>query len=223
MSQNKIYAKAKKRWKPYFKVKNKPYNIASNMLNQNFFVSEINTVWVLDITYINTDEGWLYLSTVLDLCSRKVVGFSMGNYIDTDLVIRSLKQAVLHRNPSSGLILHSDRGCQYTSKKYKDFAEKNSFILSMSAKGNCYDNAVMESFFHTLKTEHIFFRKFKTRLEATISIFEYIEVFYNRHRIHSTLNFMSPHDFEQMEFIEKMESRMKSPCRRQRQNFVFVV
>ncbi|MCF7800241.1 IS3 family transposase [Candidatus Babeliales bacterium] len=127
---------------------------------------------------------------------------------------------------SDGGILHSDRGTQCTSMEYRDFTKKNDFILSMSAKGNCYDNAAIESFFHTLKTGHIFFERFKTRSEAIISIFEYIEVFYNRHRIHSTLNFMSPQDFEQKQLIKdknKMESRVKSPCRRQRQNFVFVV
>lgn len=226
MRQNKIWAKTKKRWKPAQKTSYRVDNIAPNLLNQNFTVSRANAVWVLDMTYINTNEGWLYLSTVLDLYSRKIVGLSMGSCIDTGLVIRSLTQAMRHRKPNAGLILHSDRGTQYTSTEYKNFAKNNNFILSMSAKGNCYDNAVMESFFHTLKTEHVFFYKFATRREAVISIFEYIEVFYNRHRIHSTLNFMSPSDFEQQQLItneNKMESRVKSPCRRQRQNFVFGV
>ena len=226
MQQNNIYAKTKKRWRPYNSKRYRVGNVAPNLLNQNFQVSEINKVWVQDITYINTNEGWLYLSTVQDLCSRKIVGLSMGSYIDTELVIRSLKQAIQHRKPSSGLILHSDRGAQYTSKEHKNFTNKNNLVLSMSAKGNCYDNAVMESFFHTLKTEHVFFRKFKTRKEAIVSIFEYIEVFYNRNRIHSTLNFMSPEEFEQLKSSKnenKMESRLKSPCRRQRQKFVFAV
>lgn len=226
MNKNKIVAKTKKRWKSAKSTGYREGNIAPNLLKQNFETSGINVVWVLDITYIDTKEGWLYLSTVLDLCSRKIVGLSMGNCVDTELVIRSLKQATTHRNPDAGLILHSDRGTQYTSKKYADFAKKNSFVLSMSAKGNCYDNAVIESFFHTLKTEHVFFKKFKTRAEAVTSIFEYIEVFYNRQRIHSTLNFMSPQNFEWRQLIKNektMESRVKSPCRRQRQKFVFVV
>ena len=223
MRQNKICAKTKKKWNSSHKISSKVQNIAPNLLNQNFNVSNLNVAWVLDMTYINTNKGWLYLSTVLDLYSKKIVGLSMGSCMNTKLVIRSLTQAINHRKPNTGLILHSDRGTQYTSTEYKKFAEKKDFTLSMSAKGNCYDNAVMESFFHTLKTEHVFFNKFTTRKEAVISIFEYIEVFYNRYRAHSTLNFMSPHDFEQRKFIKKMESRMKSPCRRQRQNFVFVV
>lgn len=224
MRRNNIYAKTKKRWRPTQKTGYRTDNISPNLLNQNFTTSNVNTIWVQDMTYIDTNEGWLYLSTVLDLYSRKIVGLSMGSCIDTKLVIRSLEQAIRHRNPSAGVILHSDRGTQYTSTKYKDFAKKNNFVLSMSAKGNCYDNAVMESFFHTLKTEHVFFRKFKTRQEAITSIFEYIEVFYNRYRIHSTLNFMSPQDFEQQQLIKnenQMESRVKSPCRRQRQPFAF--
>lgn len=224
MKINKIWAKTKKRWKPAHKQASQEKNIASNLVNQNFTIASPNTVWALDITYISTNEGWLYLSTVLDLYSRKIVGFSMGNCINTKLVIRSLTQAIGRRKPYAGLILHSDRGTQYTSTEYKEFTEKHNFVLSMSAKGNCYDNAVIESFFHTLKTEHVFFNKYKARKQAILSIFEYIEVFYNRQRIHSTLNFMSPQEFEQQGLItnkNKIESRMKSPCRRQRQNFAF--
>ena len=195
MKRANIYARTKKKWKSSQKTVSSTRNIAPNLLNQNFAAPKVNTLWVLDITYIGTDEGWLYLSTVLDLYSRMIVGLSTGSLINTDLIIRSLKQAVLHRNPNSGLILHSDRGIQYTSTEYNNFAKEHNFILSMSAKGNCYDNAAMESFFHTLKTECIS-RRFKTRKEATIEIFEYIEVFYNRQRIHSTLNFMSPREFE---------------------------
>jgi len=157
MNQNKMKAKTRKKWKATSTTTRDLSKIASNQVKQNFAVPKANLVWVLDITYIKTDEGWLYVSAVLDLYSRKVVGLSMGNRMETDLVLRSLRQAICHRSPSIGLILHSDRGTQYTSHEYKTFAQKNGFSLSMSAKGNCYDNAVIESFFHTLKTEHVFF------------------------------------------------------------------
>lgn len=198
MCQNEIQAKTKTKWKATTKGSKDISKIAPNLLNQNFTIDAANKVWVQDITYISTNEGWLYLSTVLDLYSRKIVGLSMGNRIDANLVIRSLNQAFVHRNPNPGLILHSDRGVQYTSSEYKKFANENKCLLSMSAKGNCYDNAAMETFYHTLKTEHVFFCKYKTRDEAIGSIFEYIEVFYNRQRIHSTIGFMSPVEYEKM-------------------------
>ena len=198
MQINKIQAKTRKKWKATTKGTKDLIKIAPNLLNQNFKVNRANVAWVGDITYIYTSEGWLYVSTFLDLYSRKIVGLSTGNCLDTDLVIRSLNQAINRRRPGPGLILHSDRGVQYTSNEYKKIACENRFVLSMSAKGNCYDNAAMETFFHTLKTEHVFFYNYKTRLEAIASIFEYIEVFYNRQRIHSTLNYMTPIEFEQL-------------------------
>jgi len=201
MKQNQIQAKTRKKWKPAAKTSRDTLKIAPNLLNQNFSTTRQNTVWVLDITYVKTQEGWLYVSTVLDLYSRKIVGLSMGNRISANLVVRSLNQAIRHRTPKAGLILHSDRGVQYTSSEYQKLAQENGFVLSMSAKGYCYDNAVMESFFHTLKTEHIFFHEFATRREAVQSIFEYVEIFYNRQRIHSTLNFVSPLEFEQQAAI----------------------
>lgn len=197
MSLHNIRAKTRKKWKPMGKTTRDLSKIAPNLLNQNFTAYAENEVWVTDITYIRTSEGWLYLSAILDLYSRRIVGLSMGHYIDTDLVLRSLTQALCHRMPKPGLILHSDRGVQYTSNNYKTFTCKASITLSMSAKGHCYDNAVMESFFHTLKTEHVYFYQFKTRQEAIHSIFEYVEVFYNRQRIHSTLGYLSPLEFEQ--------------------------
>ena len=201
MKQNHIQAKTKRKWKATTKGTQDASKIAPNLLNQNFTAIAENTVWVSDITYVFTQEGWLYVSTVLDLYSRKIIGLSMGNRIDTNLVMRSLNQAILHRNPKSGLILHSDRGVQYASSEYKKIAQNNGFILSMSAKGNCYDNAAMESFFHTLKTEHIFFCEYETRKQAMQSIFEYVEIFYNRQRMHSTLNFMSPVEFESQRLV----------------------
>jgi len=198
MKQNGIQSKIRVKWKATTKGTKDMSKVAPNLLNQNFKVDFANKVWTQDITYISTSEGWLYLSTVLDLYSRRIVGLSMGNRIDANLVIRSLNQAIVHRNPGPGLILHSDRGVQYTSSDYKTIADENKFILSMSSKGNCYDNAAMETFFHTLKTEHVFFCKYKTRNEAMESIFEYIEVFYNRQRIHSTIGFTSPVEYEKM-------------------------
>ena len=182
------------------------------MINQKFSVDGPNIVWVTDITYIPTREGWLYVSTVLDLYSRRIIGLKMSARADTELVLDSLKQAVIHRNPPKGLVIHSDRGCQYTSDAYINNARLHNFVLSMSAKGNCYDNAAMETFFHTLKTEHVFFEKYLTRKEAIESIFEYIEVFYNRQRSHSTLNYMSPVEFEskpEASIYKKGASRVK--------------
>lgn len=198
MKQHGIQAKMqKKKWRPMGKTTKDISKIAPNLLKQNFTAAAENEVWVTDITYIWTSEGWLYLSGILDIYSRKIVGLSMGSHIDTDLVLRSLQQALCHRMPKPGLILHSDRGVQYTSNSYKTFTSKAAIKISMSAKGYCYDNAAMESFFHTLKTEHVYFYQFKTRQEAISSIFEYIEVFYNRQRIHSTLGYLSPLEFEQ--------------------------
>jgi putative transposase len=196
MKKNGVQAKTKKRWKASAKGKRDLSCIAPNLLQQNFKVAAVNLVWVMDITYVSTKEGWLYVSTVLDLYSRKIVGLSMSNRADTALVLKSLHQAVTHRQPSKGLIIHSDRGCQYTSGAYIDYAKTSGFTVSMSSKGNCYDNAAMETFFHTLKTEHVYFCNYLTRKEAISSIFEYIEVFYNRERLHSSLNYMSPCDFE---------------------------
>lgn len=196
MKNNCIQAKARKKWKATIPGSKDLSRIAPNLLNQNFKVDHANKIWVMDITYVSTNEGWLYVSAVLDLYSRKIVGLSMGSKIDAKLVLQSLDQAILHRNPAKGLIVHSDRGSQYTSDEYRQRVSEKCFIMSMSAKGNCYDNAAMETFFHTLKTEHVFFCNYKTRKEAITSIFEYIEVFYNRERLHSTLNYMSPVEFE---------------------------
>jgi putative transposase len=207
MNLNQMKAKMKKRFKHFAKVSSDASKIAPNLLNQDFITNKADMAWVLDITYIKTCEGWLYVSAILDLYSRKIVGLSMGCRADVKLVIRSLDQAIIHRSPASGLILHSDRGVQYTSSEYKKIAQKNGFFLSMSAKGCCYDNAAMESFFHTLKTEHVFFHKFTTKKEAMVSIFEYIEVFYNRQRIHSTLNFMAPVEFEKNSLFEASLTR----------------
>jgi transposase InsO family protein len=196
MKQEKIQARMRKKWKKTTQPSKKAVEIAPNHLDQQFTVNEPNKVWVSDITYVWTAEGWLYVAVVLDLFSRRVVGLSMGDRLETELVTRALKQALYRRLINSELMHHSDRGCQYTSKEFRDLALSHGIRLSMSAKGHCYDNAVAESFFHTMKTEHIYLTHYRTREEAKTSIFEYIEVFYNRLRLHSTLGYMSPLEFE---------------------------
>lgn len=153
-------------------------------------------MWVSDITYVSTQEGWLYVAIVMDLFSRKVVGLSMGDSLKTELVTKALKQAIKQREVNEGLLHHSDKGCQYTSKEFKELVDNHKIKLSMSGTGHCFDNAVAESFFHTLKTEHTNFCNYKIREEAKNSIFEYVEVFYNRKRIHSTIGYLSPEEFE---------------------------
>ena len=195
MRENGIRAKTKKK----FKVTTDPDHnspISPNLLNRNFTAAGINLVWVSDITYVWTKEGWLYLATILDLCSRKIVGWSMSERITRHLVIDALNQAAGRRGNIEGLIFHSDRGSQYASQDFRDELEKYKCRSSMSGSGNCYDNAVAESFFHTLKTELVYQTVYETRREAMSSIFEYIEVFYNRIRRHTSIGGMNPEKFE---------------------------
>jgi len=172
------------------------YPVWPNILERNFSVDRPNAVWVSDITYIWTFEGWLYLAAVLDLFSRGVVGLAMDKTIADTLVMQAMRQAILRRNPGKGLILHSDRGSQYAGNDFKALLAQNEFVGSMSKKGDCWDNAVAESFMHTLKVELVHRNKFKTREEAKIKIFEYVEMYYNRKRAHSTLGFVSPFEYE---------------------------
>ena len=196
MRQEKIQAKMRKKWKVTTKASKKEIMIAPNHLDQNFMVESPNKVWVSDITYVSTQEGWLYIAVVMDLFSRKVVGLSMSDRLETELVTKALKQALYNRKTSKDLMFHSDRGTQYTSNEFKELTYRHGITLSMSAKGRCYDNAVAESFFHTLKTEEVHLSNYRIREEAKTSIFEYIEIFYNRKRLHSTLGYVSPIDFE---------------------------
>lgn len=170
--------------------------ISPNLLNRVFKVDKPNTVWVGDITYIWTSEGWFYLATVIDLYSRKIVGWSMADNMKTGLVIDALKMAIWQRKPPKGLIWHTDRGSQYASKAHRALLKTHKIQQSMSRKGDCWDNAVAESFFHTLKTELVYHERYQTREQARHSIFEYIEVFYNRKRRHSANGSMSPANFE---------------------------
>ena len=197
MRINDIKAKTKKRFKVTTNSKhNQP--VAENLLGQNFEAQRPNQVWVSDITYIWTHEGWLYLAVILDLFSRQIVGWAMSNRLGQELVLDAFKQAIWSRRPQSGVIFHSDQGVQYACQAFRDLLHHYKFIQSMSGKGNCYDNAVAESFFHTLKIELIYFENYITRGDAKNSVFEYIEIFYNRDRMHSTLNYYSPVQFEQL-------------------------
>jgi len=174
------------------------FPIAANLLNRDFHADQPNQKWVADITFIPTAEGWLYLAGVLDLFSRKVVGWEMSNRIDADLVERALRMALYQRQPGRGLIHHSDRGSQYASHQIQNLLAANQIQVSMSGKGNCYDNAVMESFFGTLKNEWVHHQRYQSRYQARLDIFKYIEGFYNTVRLHSTLGYMSPNEFEAM-------------------------
>lgn len=175
---------------------NHPYPVAENLLNQEFEQHKPDQVWVSDITYIPTREGWLYLVCVLDLYSRRVVGWSMSERMTKDLVLSALEMALLRRRPEANLMHHSDRGSQYASAAFQQLLRDENITCSMSRKGNCYDNAVMESFFASLKKELVHQEDYQTRAEARHSLFEYIEVFYNQQRLHSALGYMSPAEYE---------------------------
>lgn len=171
--------------------------IVNDLVKRQFTASLPDKVWTSDITYIWTRQGWLYLSVFLDVCSRRIVGWAMKGRMTDQLVTDAFKQAIMHRKVSPGLIVHSDRGSQYRSRFFKELLDKTGCHQSMSATGNCYDNAITESFFATLKKEHVFHERYKIRYEAKRSIFKYIEMFYNRKRLHSSLGGLSPHQYEQ--------------------------
>lgn len=174
----------------------KPAIVAANRLQQDFNVDAPDTVWVTDITYIRTHEGWLYLAAVIDLYSRKVVGWSMHSRMQTSLALNALLMAVWRRKPTEKVIVHSDQGSQFTSHEWREFLTDHNLEASMSRRGNCYDNAVAESFFHLLKTERIRRKTYKTRQEARQDVFDYIEIFYNPKRRHANNGMLSPVEFE---------------------------
>jgi len=197
MRENGIRAKRSRRFKVTTHSKHN-YPVAPNLLNRQFNVSTPNAVWVSDITYIWTSEGWLYFAGVLDLYSRRIVGWSMSHRITEQLTLDALNHAIICRHPSEGLLHHSDRGSQYASDNYQKLLKTNQITCSMSRKGDCWDNAVMESFFATLKTELIYRERFFKREDAKSKIFDYIEMFYNRKRRHSSLGYKNPVEFEMM-------------------------
>jgi transposase InsO family protein len=170
--------------------------VYENQLNRQFNPGKMNQAWVSDITYVATREGWIYLAVIMDLYSRNIIGWSMDKRMTEELVINALKMALFKRKIASGLLLHSDRGSQYASHAYQRLLKEHGINCSMSRKGNCYDNAAMESFFHSLKVECIYSESFATRNEAKLTIFDYIEIFYNRQRKHSALNYLSPVNYE---------------------------
>jgi transposase InsO family protein len=167
-----------------------------NLLDRNFNISKPNEALTSDITYVETRQGWLYVATVMDLCTRKIIGLSMRADLSQELVNHALRQAIIRARPAPGTMIHSDRGVQYSSDSYRAILREHGLRQSMSRKGNCWDNAPMESFFKTMKVELVYEHKYETRSEAARSIFEYIEVFYNRQRMHSALNYLTPEAFE---------------------------
>ena len=170
--------------------------VAPNVLDRRFGVDGLNKVWATDITYLHTDEGVVFLAGIMDLCSRRIIGWSMGQTMTAQLVIDAMEMAVRTREPGAGLLHHSDRGVQYTCGRYREFLSMHGIDVSMSRKGNCYDNAVLESFWGKLKTEAVYQQRFTTRASARAALFDYIEVFYNRQRLHSALGYLSPEQFE---------------------------
>lgn len=200
MKKLELFCKTTKKFKATTNSKHN-YPVAPNRLNREFTVKKPNKAWVGDITYIWTAEGWLYLATVIDLFSRKVVGWSMDSRMKVSLVNDALTSAIRQRNPGKNLLWHTDRGSQYASNSHRQLLAEHGIVQSMSRKGNCWDNAVAESFFHTLKTGLVNHKSYLTREEAKQDIFEYIEVFYNRQRLHSTNDYWSPVDYEEMQKV----------------------
>jgi transposase InsO family protein len=177
------------------------YPVAPNLVARVFAAERLNSLWTSDITYLWTSEGWLYLAVVLDVCSRRIVGWGMSHRLKEELVVRAIEQALWQRQIAEGLIFHSDQGSQFASDACQKLLKANGIRPSMSRKGDCYDNAITESFFGTLKKELVYRDKFETREEARSKIFDFIEVFYNRQRKHSALNYKSPVDFEKNKML----------------------
>jgi putative transposase len=191
-----LRARQKKAFKPKTTESNHPHPIAPNRLKAAGRPKALDQVWVSDITYVATRQGWVYLAGVMDLCSRKIVGWACADHLKTTLVQEALRRAVASRRPQPGLLHHSDRGCQYASTDYRAQLQTIQSRPSMSAAGNCYDNAAMESFWSTLKTEWLHPQSFRDQPAAELAIFDYIETFYNPKRLHSALGYQSPVDFE---------------------------
>lgn len=196
MRQHNIRSKTRRRFVVRTTNSRHDHPVAANTLNQQFEQQLPNQAWAADITYIPTGEGWLYLAVVIDLCSRKIVGWATADHLRAELACQALAMACLHRDPAAGLLHHSDRGVQYACSDYRSLLARQDARVSMSRTGNCYDNAVVESFFGTLKTELTHHEAFATREQAQQSLFEYIEVFYNRKRRHSALGYRSPAEYE---------------------------
>jgi putative transposase len=195
MRDNDIRSKVKKKYKATTN-SNHQMPVAPNRVERDFTATAANRLWVTDITYLWTDEGWLYLSAIIDVFTRKVVGWAMNERMTLNLVLSALEMAVQRQKPGPGLMHHSDQGSQYAAYEYQRRLSGYGMIASMSRRGQCWDNALAESFFHTLKTEHVYHEHFETRQEARASVFEWIEVFYNRQRMHSAIGYLSPECYE---------------------------
>lgn len=200
MKKHKIYSKMKKKRKPITTICDKTKLASPNLINQKFEVSRKNRIWTSDITYIPTKEGWLYLAVIMDIYSRNIIGWSIAPVMKADLIIQALNNAIVNRQikETKNIILHSDRGSQYTSNEFRELLKSKNIIQSMSGKGNCYDNAVTETFFHSLKVELVNHVKFVSFEHAKNDIFKYIECFYKTKRLHSYLGYLSPVQFEQI-------------------------
>ena len=196
MKQTGLHSKIKRRFVVHTTDARHDHPVASNVLDRCFAAQTPNCKWCCDITYVPTNEGFLYLAAVIDLYSRRIVGWAMADHLRADLCLDALTMALACRRPASGLLHHSDRGVQYACEQYQQLLADHGIEVSMSRTGNCHDNAVMESFFGTLKTELIYHEQYTTRQQARSSIFEYIEVFYNRQRRHSAIGYQSPETFE---------------------------
>ena len=203
MREKELSARRKRR-KARTTNSNHPFPVAPNLLEQDFTATAPNEKWMADLTFIETREGWLYLAGIIDAYSRKIVGWSMGEHHDAELVKAALHMALLQRRPEAGLIHHSDRGSEYASISYQMLLREHNIQASMSKKGDCYDNAMIESFWKTLKKECCGQNIFSQRSEAKAAIFEYIEVFYHRKRRHSSLSYMSPVEYEKQEEKKKV-------------------
>jgi putative transposase len=196
MREDGVFVKPRRRFVPCTTDSAHDHPIASNTLDRDFAADAPNRKWACDLTYVWTDEGWLYLSVVIDLFSRRVVGWSMSDDLKAAGVAEALEMAIARRKPAAGLLHHSDRGVQYACQLYRSLLDEHGIECSMSRPGNCYDNAVAESFFGTFKTELVHRVRYRTRREARASVFEWIECWYNRRRRHSSLGYMSPEAFE---------------------------
>lgn len=199
--KHNLYAVRKKKFKATTNSKHK-LPVAENLLNQNFNIEKPGTVWVTDISYLGTQEGWLYLATVKDICTKEIVGWATADHMRTELCIDALKNALMRHKPAKGLIHHSDRGVQYCSIDYQVLLKQQGMVCSMSRKGDCFDNACAETFFSAIKSEMLYLKKYDTREDARRDIFWYIEIFYNRRRRHQALGYLTPDAFK-LKFMEK--------------------
>lgn len=207
MRKHGIFSRTKKKFKVTTK-QNYAATVSPNLINGCFEAERFNQIWTSDITYIWTKEGWMYLAVILDVYNREIIGWSVNQKATADLVLNALRMAINNRKPSEGIIFHSDRGSQYTSNRFRNVLNHYGFLQSMSGKGNCYDNAITESFFSTLKKELVYLTSFETRDQAATEIFEFIEIFYNRKRLHSALDYHSPIEFKMKNLIENKKEEI---------------